>query len=154
MVAAGQDSSDAASYAKSIQPLLARADNDDAALDVQRVKYEQMAVEQANGLRDKISQEIVLVEGYAQNLDGLDQQARLLVGEIAMKNFALVRDRLKSIVLRADVGIVYSKAGRIAMAIYVDGIPKVDYGPDNQGSLIISDLSKTIVERLATPARE
>lgn len=56
--------------------------------------------------------------------------------------------------LRADVGIVYSKAGRIAMAITVDGIPKADYGPDNQGSLIISDLSKLIVERLATPARE
>jgi len=106
MLAAGQDSSDAAAYAKSIQPLLSRADNDDEALDLQRVKYEQQAIEQANGLRDKITQEVALVEGYAQNLDGLDQQARLLVGEIAMKNFALVRDRLKSIVLRADVGIV------------------------------------------------
>ncbi|MEI9939698.1 MAG: tetratricopeptide repeat protein [Pseudomonadota bacterium] len=106
LLAAGQDSSDAASYAKSIQPLLLRADNDDAALDVQQAKYEQQAIEQANGLRDKISQEIALIESYAQNLDGLDQQARLLVGEIAMKNFSLVRDRLKSIVLRADVGIV------------------------------------------------
>ena len=48
----------------------------------------------------------MLIETYAQNLDGLDQQARLLVGEIAMKNFGLVRDRLKSIVLRADTGIV------------------------------------------------
>ena len=37
---------------------------------------------------------------------------------------------------------------------HVDGIPKPDYGPDNQGSLIISDLSKLIVERLATPAKE
>jgi tetratricopeptide (TPR) repeat protein len=106
LLAAGQDSPEAASYAKSIQPLLSRADNDDAALEAQRVKFEQQAIEQANGLREKVSQEIVLVEGYAQNLDGLDQQARLLVGEIAMKNFALVRDRLKSIVLRADVGIV------------------------------------------------
>jgi len=105
LLIAGQDSSDAAAYARSIQPLLSRADNDDAALDSQRAKYEQQAIEQANGLRDKISQEIALVEGYAQNLDGLDQQARLLVGEIAMKNFSLVRDRLKSIVLRADVGI-------------------------------------------------
>lgn len=105
LLIAGQDSSDAAAYAKSIQPLLARADNDDLALDSQRAKYEQQAVEQANGLREKISQETALVEGYAQNLDGLDQQARLLVGEIAMKNFSLVRDRLKSIVLRADVGI-------------------------------------------------
>ena len=106
MLAAGQDSSEAAAYAKSIQPLLSRADNDDAALDVQRAKYEQLAIEQGNVLRDKIAQEIALVETYAQNLDGLDQQARLLVGEIAMKNFGLVRDRLKSIVLRADVGIV------------------------------------------------
>ena len=106
LAAAGQDSSDAAAYAKSIQPLLNRADVDETALDGQRVKWEEQAVEQANGLRDKISQEIALIETYAQNLDGLDQQARLLVGEIAMKNFGLVRDRLKSIVLRADVGIV------------------------------------------------
>jgi tetratricopeptide (TPR) repeat protein len=106
LAAAGQDSSDAAAYAKSIQPLLSRADIDETALDGQRVKWEEQAVEQANGLRDKISQELTLVETYAQNLDGLDQQARLLVGEIAMKNFGLVRDRLKSIVLRADVGIV------------------------------------------------
>lgn len=106
LVAAGQDSSEAASYARSIQPLLGRADNDDAALDTQRVKYEQQAIEKADGLRAKISDEIALVETYAQNLDGQDQQARLLVGEIAMKNFGLVRDRLKNIVLRADVGIV------------------------------------------------
>jgi len=106
LAAAGQDSSDAASYARSIQPLLARADNDDAALEAQRLKWEGQAIEQANLLRAKISQEITLVEGYAENLDGLDQQARLLVGEIAMKNFSLVRDRLKNIVLRADVGIV------------------------------------------------
>jgi hypothetical protein len=106
LVAAGQDSSDGAAYAKSIQPLLSRTDNAEAALDLQSAKWEQQAVEQANALADKISQEVVMIEGYAQNLDGLDQQARLLVGEIAMKNFGLVRDRLKSIVLRADVGIV------------------------------------------------
>ncbi len=106
LAAAGQDSSDAASYARSIQPLLTRADNDDAALDAQRLKWEGLAVEQANVLNEKITTEIGLIESYAQNLDGLDQQARLLVGEIAMKNFGLVRDRLKSIVLRADVGIV------------------------------------------------
>jgi tetratricopeptide (TPR) repeat protein len=106
LAASGQDSSDAAAYAKSIQPILSRADSDENALDAQRAKYEQQAVEQANGLRDKIEQEVALIESYAQNLDGLDQQARLLVGEIAMKNFSLVRDRLKSIVLRADVGVV------------------------------------------------
>ena len=106
LAAAGQDSSDAATYAKSIQPILNRADTDENVLDAQRAKYEAQAVEQGNALRDKIDQEVALIETYAQNLDGQDQQARLLVGEIAMKNFGLVRDRLKSIVLRADVGIV------------------------------------------------
>jgi len=106
LAASGQDSSDAAAYARALQPLLTRVDGDEAALDAQRIKWESQAIEQANILREKIGTEIGLVEGYAQNLDGLDQQARLLVGEIAMKNFGLVRDRLKSIVLRADVGIV------------------------------------------------
>jgi beta-lactamase class A len=50
--------------------------------------------------------------------------------------------------LRSDVGIVYSKGGRIAMAITVDGIPKPDWGPDNVGSMMISDLAKMLVEGL------
>jgi beta-lactamase class A len=51
--------------------------------------------------------------------------------------------------LRADVGIVYSKGGRIAMAIYVDGIPKPDWSPDNPGVVMIADLSRILVEGLA-----
>jgi beta-lactamase class A len=51
--------------------------------------------------------------------------------------------------LRSDVGIVYSKGGRIAMAITVDGIPQPDWGPDNPGSILISDLAKLLVEGLA-----
>jgi hypothetical protein len=51
--------------------------------------------------------------------------------------------------LRADVGIVYSKGGRIAMAITVDGMPKPLYTPDNPGSLLIADLARMLVEALA-----
>ena len=54
--------------------------------------------------------------------------------------------------LRSDVGIVYSKGGRIAMAITVDGMPKVDYTPDNAGSVLIADLAKILVDGLAAPA--
>lgn len=50
--------------------------------------------------------------------------------------------------LRADVGIVYAKSGRVAMAIYVDGMPNVDWSPDNAGSLLIADLAKMLVEGL------
>jgi beta-lactamase class A len=51
--------------------------------------------------------------------------------------------------LRSDVGIVYSKGGRIAMAITVEGIPKVEYTPDNQGCLLIADLATLLVNGLA-----
>jgi beta-lactamase class A len=51
--------------------------------------------------------------------------------------------------LRSDVGIVYSKGGRIAMAITVDGMPKPDWSPDNPGLLLIADLAQSIVDGLA-----
>ncbi len=51
--------------------------------------------------------------------------------------------------LRSDVGIAYSNGGRIAMAITVDGIPAIDYSPDNPGSLLIADLAKLLVDGLA-----
>jgi hypothetical protein len=106
LVASGQDSGDAVAYAKGIQSLLGRVDIDEQRLEATRGKLEKQALEQAQALRAKIAGEVAALETYAQNLDSLDQQARLLVGEIAMKNFALVRDRVKNIVLRADVGIV------------------------------------------------
>jgi beta-lactamase class A len=51
--------------------------------------------------------------------------------------------------LRSDVGIVYSKGGRIAMAITVDDMPKIDYSPNNPGSLLIADLARILVARLS-----
>ena len=51
--------------------------------------------------------------------------------------------------LRSDVGIVYSKGGRIAMAITVDGMPSAGYTPDNPGCLLIADLAKLLVDGLA-----
>ncbi len=50
--------------------------------------------------------------------------------------------------LRADVGIVYGKSGRIVMAIYVDGIAKPDWSPDNAGSLLIADVAKMLADGL------
>jgi len=52
--------------------------------------------------------------------------------------------------LRSDVALVYTKSGaRIAMAITVEGIPEVDYTPENQGSILIADIAKILVEALA-----
>jgi beta-lactamase class A len=51
--------------------------------------------------------------------------------------------------LRSDVGIVYSRRGRIAMAITVDDMPEVHYSPDNPGLLLISRLSVLLMDGLA-----
>lgn len=53
--------------------------------------------------------------------------------------------------LRSDVGIVYSPKGRIAMAITCDDMPKIDYGPNNAGALMIAKLSQVLVDGLQKP---
>jgi beta-lactamase class A len=50
--------------------------------------------------------------------------------------------------LRSEVALVYAKGGRIAMAITVDDMPKIDYTPDNAGSLLIADLARILVDGL------
>lgn len=106
LCAAGQDSGDAAEYARAIKPILSRADAVDLRLDGMKVDLERNALSGAEKLKLVITEEMSNVEGHAANLEELDQEARLVVGEVAMRNFAAVRDRLKSIVLRADIGIV------------------------------------------------
>lgn len=51
--------------------------------------------------------------------------------------------------LRSDVGIIYSRRGRIAMAITVDDMPEIHYAPDNPGLLLISRLSLLLMDGLA-----
>jgi len=52
--------------------------------------------------------------------------------------------------LRSAVGIIYSKKGRIAMAITCDDIPEINWSVDNPAYLLISDLSKTLSDGLAS----
>jgi len=55
--------------------------------------------------------------------------------------------------LRSEVALVYSKGGRIAMAITADDMPKPEWSPDNPGLLLIADLAKLLVDGLARPQR-
>ena len=63
--------------------------------------------------------------------------------EIASKSGALDH-------LRSDIGIIYSKAGPIAMAITVDNIPEINWTPDNPALLLISSLSEILVGELGS----
>ncbi len=53
----------------------------------------------------EVNAETERLVGFKSRLEELDGQARMLVGEVMMRNFGFVRDRLKSMILRADVGI-------------------------------------------------
>jgi beta-lactamase class A len=73
-----------------------------------------------------------------------DTGVRRRLGDVPIANKTGALDALRS-----DVALVYAKGGRIAMAITVDGMPKVDYSPDNVGSLLIADLARMLVDGLA-----
>ena len=50
--------------------------------------------------------------------------------------------------LRSAVGIIYSKKGRVAMAISCDEIPEVNWSVDNPAYLLMSELSVILMETL------
>jgi len=50
--------------------------------------------------------------------------------------------------LRSCVAIVYTKRGKIAIAITVDDMPEVNWSVDNLGYLLMSRLSAILIERL------
>jgi hypothetical protein len=50
--------------------------------------------------------------------------------------------------LRSAVGIVYTKKGKIAMAISCDDMPEIMWSVDNPAYLLMSQLSETLVNGL------
>ena len=86
------------------------------------------------------SQEMIAILKRQQDKSGIARRTGDLV--VANKTGALDH-------LRSDVGIVYSLGGRIAIAITVDDIPKVDYTPDNVGCVLISELTGMLLDGLA-----
>ncbi|MFL6215555.1 MAG: serine hydrolase [Blastocatellia bacterium] len=50
--------------------------------------------------------------------------------------------------LRSNVGIIYTRRGRIAMAITCDEMPEVDWTSDNAGLLMLSRLSLILMDGL------
>lgn len=97
---------DSLGYIRSVTPILADARGLEQTLEEKLAALEANVATQSEQLQRLVDEESSHIEQYTQKLDALDQHARLLVGEVAMRSFANVRDHLKGIVLRADVGIV------------------------------------------------
>jgi beta-lactamase class A len=97
----------------------------------------------ANGqaVSKEASSEMIAILKRQQYKDGI---GRHLPGAmVASKSGALDH-------LRSDVGIVYSKGGRIAIAITCDDMPKIDWSPENAGNVLISKLTGLILEGLGS----
>lgn len=97
-------------------------------------------LEQGKVVSAEASAHVLAVLKRQQFKDGLGRRAEGF--EVASKSGSLDA-------LRSDVGIAYTKGGRIAMAITVDGMPKTDYSPDNVGNQLIWQLSQALMEGLA-----
>jgi beta-lactamase class A len=65
------------------------------------------------------------------------------MGETAVANKAGALDHLRS-----DVGIVYAKGNRIAMAITCEDVPKIDWTSDNEGLLLIAKIAEVLAGEL------
>jgi hypothetical protein len=106
LLSSGNDSRESAAYARSLASVLTHVTRLEGQLSGVIGSLNARVEEGARDLRRRVDEETEHIDLFAQRLDALDQHARLLVGEVAMRNFIDVRDRLKGIVLRADVGIV------------------------------------------------
>ncbi|MEM1032647.1 MAG: tetratricopeptide repeat protein [Myxococcota bacterium] len=103
--AQGRGGAERAAYARRVRPVLARADAAEDRIDAILADIDAQVRDKADELRSIVQRETANVVSYGLELQTLDQEARLVVGEVAMRNFTRVRDRLRDIVLRADVGI-------------------------------------------------
>ncbi len=85
------------------------------------------------------SKEMIGILKRQQDHEGI---GRTLKGvEIASKPGALDH-------LRSDVGIIYTPRGRVAMAITCEDLPEIDYTNDNPGNLLMSRLSRLLIDGL------
>jgi hypothetical protein len=102
---AGQAGGGGQRYAQRIAPILAQARAQEDQLTAAFQQLEAQVAARTSELKGKIDTEAANIQGYRVTLGKYDGEARDLVGHVAERNFKLVRDKLRNIVLRADVGI-------------------------------------------------
>jgi beta-lactamase class A len=98
-------------------------------------------LERGEVVSPEASKEMLAILRRQQYTDGI-MRGVLDTVPTASKSGALDR-------LRSDVGIIYTRRGRIAMAITVDDMPEVLYNEDNPGLLLLWRLSQILQNGLA-----
>ena len=105
LASAGGAGDGAASLSRRISPVLGQAREYESRIVAALRDLEAQVAARIGDLQKRIDVERMNVAGYQQQLEALDNDARDVVGHVAQRNFELVRDKLRGIVLRADVGI-------------------------------------------------
>jgi tetratricopeptide (TPR) repeat protein len=101
----GQAGGGAQRYASKVQRALEQSRAVEDRLVQQFAQLEQSVAGRIGEVQAKIETERLKINDYNMQLGALDREAHDLVGQVAKRNFGLVRDKIRGIVLRADVGI-------------------------------------------------
>jgi beta-lactamase class A len=96
-------------------------------------------IEKGDIVSPEASKEILKVLKRQRDTNGIARK----MGDLVVANKAGALDHLRS-----DVGIVYAKGNRIAMAITCQDVPRVDWTSDNEGLLLISKIAEALVADL------
>jgi tetratricopeptide (TPR) repeat protein len=102
---AGDGGGALANYARIIAPVLQKGDQTDSRIEGALAGIDRTVAQKTGELRGIVQRETANIVEYSLKLEDLDKEARIVVGEVAMRNFDRVRHRLRDIVLRADVGV-------------------------------------------------
>jgi beta-lactamase class A len=94
-------------------------------------------IERGEIVSAEASKEMISILKRQQYHDGIARNVKEM--ETAAKPGALDA-------LRSDVGILYTKRGRIAIAITCDDIPTIDWSVDNPAQLLMARLSLLVIE--------
>jgi len=108
LASAGQAGGNAQRYGQRVGPMLMQARTEEDKLLAAFNALEAQVDASTKELVAKIEAERANITKYSAQLDVLENGeggSRDLVGHVAEKNFIMVRDKLRGIVLRADVGI-------------------------------------------------
>ncbi len=92
-------------YAGRVRSALEQARAVEDRLVQQFAELERQVAARIGEVQNKVETERVKINGFNMTLGAYDAEAHDLVGQVAKRNFGLVRDKLRGIILRADVGI-------------------------------------------------
>lgn len=101
----GEAGGNAQRYASKIRPALEQARSVEDKLVAQFAELERQVAARIGEVQAKVEAERVKIDGFNMTLGAYDGEAHELVGQVARRNFMFVRDKLRNIILRADVGI-------------------------------------------------